>query len=68
MLGCHCVYWCMKSPIAEIQGDLCYLVKLVGQGSLMAPDFHRKTLRRSCERLLVKYKVKAKRRKEVLFT
>lgn len=51
----------MRSPISQIQADLISLVKLIEQGSLMAPDFHRKALQRSAERLLKKYKVKTKR-------
>lgn len=51
----------MKSPISQIQSDVIYLVKLVEEGSLMAPDFHRSVLRRGCERMLKKYKVKVKR-------
>lgn len=48
----------MISPITQVQRHVAKLAELVGQGSIHAPEFHRKQLARKCANILTLFKVR----------
>ena len=48
----------MNNPITQIQRMIVGMAALVGEGSIHAPEFHRKQLARKCEKILVTFKIR----------